>query len=149
MVNKLYERWFPNDSVPQFCDISSHNVNQNLILEIRVVFLGKTRFCWAFAIASMLRLSLILFIKILPPTSRTQAALEKLEKNEFHNRIRNELIMLPIPKAKFFDHKVPIGSSNLKKRQIESEIMQKQGHHVYLALQRVSLCLLTPYILGF
>ena len=29
-----------------------------------------------------------------------QSAISKLNKNEFHKRLRNELIMLPIPKAK-------------------------------------------------
>ena len=94
----------------------------------------------------MLRQSLKLFIKTQLPTSRTQAALQKLEENEFHKRLRNELIMLPIPKAKFFQHKVPVGVNPMD---VEDEIIEKQKHSVLNAINRVSLASLAPYILFF
>ena len=84
----------------------------------------------------MLRQSLKLFIKNMLPTSRTQAALQKLEENEFHKRLRNELIMLPIPKAKYFRHKVPVGVNPID---VEDEIIEKQKHSVLNAINRVSL----------
>ena len=108
---------------------------KHLILELFVI-LGETSFCWAFSISSMLRQSLKLFIKTQLPTSRTQAALRKLEENEFHKRLRNELIMLPIPKAKFFQHKVPVGVNPMD---VEDEIIEKQKHSVLNAINRVSL----------
>lgn len=104
------------------------------ILELFVI-LGETSFCWAFSISSMLRQSLKLFIKTQLSTTRTQAALRKLEENEFHKRLRNELIMLPIPKAKFFQHKVPVGVNPMV---VEDEIIEKQKHFVPDAINRVS-----------
>ena len=94
----------------------------------------------------MLRQSLKLFIKTQLPTSRTQAALQKLEENEFHKRLRNELIMLPIPKAKFFHHKVPAGVNPMDRKE---EIIDKQDHLVLNAINRVSFASLIPYIFGF
>ena len=94
----------------------------------------------------MLRQSLKLFIKTQLPTSRTQAALRKLDENEFHKRLRNELIMLPIPKAKYFQHKVPVGVNPMD---VEDEIIEKQKHSVLNAINRVSLASLAPYILSF
>ena len=88
----------------------------------------------------MLRQSLKLFIKTLLPTSRTQAALRKLDENEFHKRLRNELIMLPIPKANFFQHKVPVGVNPMD---VEDEIIEKQKHSVLNAINRVSFTSLT------
>ena len=108
--------------------------------------LGETSFCWAFSISSMLRQSLKLFIITQLPTSRTQAALRKLEENEFHKRLRNELIMLPIPKAKYFRHKVPVGFHPMD---VEDEIIEKQKHSVLNAINKVSLAPLEPFILGF
>ena len=75
-----------------------------------------------------------IFIKTLSPTSRTQSALQKLEENEFHKRLRNELIMLPIPKAKYFRHKVPVGVNPID---VEDEIIEKQKHSVLNAINRV------------
>ena len=84
----------------------------------------------------MLRQSLKLFIKTLLPTSQTQAALQKLEENEFQKRLRNELIILPIPKAKFFDQKVPRG---VYREDFKDEIAEKQRHLLQSAISRVSL----------
>ena len=62
---------------------------------------GETAFCWAFAISSMLRQSLKRYFNTLDLTNpNILSALSKLDKNEIHKRLRNELIMLPIPKAK-------------------------------------------------
>ena len=68
---------------------------------------GKTLFCWAFAISTMLRQSLKLFISHygnsfitadLTDSGRINDALTKLKDNSFHRQLRNELIMIPIPK---------------------------------------------------
>ena len=62
---------------------------------------GETLFCWAFAISSMLRQSLKRYFNTLDLTNPDILnALSKLDKNEFHKRLRNELTMIPIPKAK-------------------------------------------------
>ena len=100
------------------------------------VFLGETALDWAFAISSMLQQSLTLFITTLLPKSRTHAALQKLKENKFHIRLRNELIMLPIPKAKFFDQKVPKG---VNRDDFKDEIIGKQTHVLGDAISRVSL----------
>ena len=88
----------------------------------------------------MLRQSLKLYIKTLLPTSKTQAALQKIEENKFHKRLRNELIMLPIPKAKFFHHKVPVGVNPID---VKDEIIEKQQHSLMNAINRVTFSLLT------
>ena len=83
----------------------------------------------------MLRQSLKLFLKSLPMTSIIRSALEKVEGNEFHKRLRNELIMLPIPKAKFNARKVPEG---VNPADFEDEIIEKQNHVLQSAISRVS-----------
>ena len=83
----------------------------------------------------MLRQSLKIFLKSLPTSSNVQNALQKVEENDFHKRLRNELIMLPIPKAKFFDRKVPIG---VNRQDFEEEIIKKQAHVLQSAISRVS-----------
>ena len=100
---------------------------------------GESLFCWAFAISSMLRQSLKLFISELdsgsyqtcpnffclcPPMSgsyKIRDALSKLNGNGFHKQLRNELIMLPIPKIK---------NGNISSLD--------QGHYLPLAIERVS-----------
>ena len=84
----------------------------------------------------MLRHSLKIFLKSLPMSSKVQNALQKVEENDFHKRLRNELIMLPIPKAKFFDRKVPSG---VNRQDFEEEIIKKQAHVLQSAISRVSL----------
>ena len=84
----------------------------------------------------MLRQSLKIFLKSLPTSSIVQNALQKVEENDFHKRLRNELIMLPIPKAKFFDRKVPSG---VNRQDFEDEIIEKQAHVLQSAISRVSL----------
>ena len=84
----------------------------------------------------MLRHSLKIFLKSLPMSSNVLNALQKVEENDFHKRLRNELIMLPIPKAKFFDRKVPSG---VNRQDFEDEIIEKQAHVLQSAISRVSL----------
>ena len=84
----------------------------------------------------MLRQSLKTFLKTRPSSSITHAVLQKIDENEFHKRLRNELIMLPIPKAKFLDRKVPTG---VNPTDFEDEIIGKQAHLLNCAIDRVSL----------
>ena len=84
----------------------------------------------------MLRQSLKIFLKTLPASFNAQPALQKIEENDFHKRLRNELIMLPIPKAKFFNRKVPTGVNPVD---FEDEIIGKQAHVLDSAIDRVSL----------
>ena len=84
----------------------------------------------------MLRQSLKTFLQNLPSSFDTQRAWQKIEENEFHKRLRNELIMLPIPKAKFFDRKVPSG---VNREDFKDEIIEKQTHVLQSAISRVSL----------
>ena len=84
----------------------------------------------------MLRQSLKIFIKTLPVAFNAQPALQKIEENQFHKRLRNELIMIPIPKAKFFNRKVPTG---VNPTDFEDEIIGKQTHVLDCAIDRVSL----------
>ena len=98
--------------------------------------LGETSFCWAFSIATMLRQSLKIFLKTLPATSNGLNALQKIEELEFHKRLRNELIMLPILKANFFNREVPTG---VNFADFEDEIIGKQSLVLHCAIDRVSL----------
>ena len=84
---------------------------------------GETGICWDFAISSMLRGSLRLFISQLDAKlfSQTQieAAEKKLNNEDHHRQLRNEIITGPIPK-------------NLSKNFIDL-----QGHSVKFACERV------------
>ena len=84
----------------------------------------------------MLRQSLKKFLKSLRSSSNIQAALRKIEENEFHKRLRNELIMLPIPKAKFFDRKVPAG---VNRNDFKTILIEKQTHILHCAISRVRI----------
>ena len=84
---------------------------------------GETSFCWAFAISSMLRNSLLKYGK---------CNINRLKAKNFHKRLRNEIIMGPIPKAKYFDFK---NSTNQRKY----EIISAQGHIATSAIERVSV----------
>ena len=83
----------------------------------------------------MLRQSLKIFLKTLPASFNAQPALQKIEENEFHKRLRNELVMLPIPKAKFFNRKIPTG---VNPAAFQDEINAKQAHFLDCAIERVS-----------
>ena len=68
-------------------------------------------------------------------SSNIQNAIQKVEENGFHKQLRTELIMIPIPKAKFFDRKVPSG---VDCEDFEDEIINKQAHVLRGAISRVS-----------
>ena len=88
---------------------------------------GETLFCWAFAISTMLRQSLNLFFENFVNFENMDAALAKLNSNDFHRQLRNELIMIPIPKFLSNEHNeyAPLC----------------QGHYLDMALERVNLTL--------
>ena len=85
---------------------------------------GETLFCWAFAISTMLRQSLNVFLEKLTNLQNLDTTLKTLNSDDFHRQLRNELMMIPIPKFlsnEYNDH-APLS----------------QGHYVNMALQRVS-----------
>ena len=85
---------------------------------------GETLFCWAFAISTMLRQSLNLLIcKLDENCLNKNVALKRLNSVDFHRQLRNELIMIPIPKniSNEFNDNSPLS----------------QGHYLGLALERV------------
>ena len=86
---------------------------------------GKTLFCWAFAISTMLRQSLNLFISKLDEKLHNKTdALKKLNSIDLHRQLRNELIMIPIPK-------------NLESWYNQYSALN-QGHYLKLAFERVN-----------
>ena len=108
--------------------IHSTFLNSNVSKGIRNV--GDTYFVWAFAISTMLRQSLNLFIenfinlKLAEEIVKKNEALAKLNRDDFHRQLRNELIMIPIPKYFSNDYN-------------DSDPMS-QGHYVRMAFERVS-----------
>ena len=96
--------------------------------------LGETLFCWAFAISTMLRQSLCIFLKSLPDSDMKEKALKMTKDYSLHKRLRNELIMLPIPKTRFNDQNLKF-EKNVKK----ATILSQQKHCLELALNRVNL----------
>ena len=56
-------------------------------------------------------------------------------QSDKRNQIRNELIMIPIPKPKFFERKIPDGCS---KKDYLNEIAHRQTHSLRDAINRVS-----------
>ena len=86
---------------------------------------GETLFCWAFAISTMLRQSLNLFFENFVNFQNMDVALAKLNSKYFHRQLRNELIMIPIPK--------------ILSNQYNEFAPLSQGHYLFLALERVSL----------
>ena len=85
---------------------------------------GETFFCWAFATSTMLRQSLNSFIKDLINFKNKNEALEKLNSDDFHRQLRNELIMIPIPK--------------MLSNEYNEEAPLSQGHYLDMVLERVS-----------
>ena len=85
---------------------------------------GETLFCWAFAISTMLRQSLNLFIENFVYFKQKNAALAKLNRDDFHRQLRNELIMIAIPKilSNEYNEYAPLS----------------QGHYLDMALERVN-----------
>ena len=86
---------------------------------------GETLFCWAFATSTMLRQSLNLFLSKLDEKLINKTdALKKLNSIDLHRQLRNELIMIPIPK-------------NLESWYNQYSALN-QGHHLDLAFERVN-----------
>ena len=86
---------------------------------------GETLFCWAFATSTMLRQSLNLFISKLDEKLLNKTdALKKLNSIDLHRQLRNELIMIPIPK-------------NLESWYNQYSSLN-QGHYLDLAFERVN-----------
>ena len=83
---------------------------------------GETLFCWAFAISTMLRQSLNLLLREVDHENK-KIVLSKLKSNDFHRQLRNELIMIPIPKILSSEYNV------------DSPLCQ--GHYLNMALERV------------
>ena len=92
-----------------------HQVSKNIHHQ------GETMFCWAYAISSMLRNSLLRYGKV---------NIKRVKASDFHKRLRNEIIMGPVPKAKYFDLKNAT-------RDRKDEIIRAQGHIVTSAIERV------------
>ena len=86
---------------------------------------GETLFCWAFAISTMLRQSLKLLLSNLDEeTFNKNDTFKKLNCIDFHRQLRNELIMIPIPK-------------NLS-NEFNQDSALNQGHYIHLAFERVN-----------
>ena len=97
---------------------------------------GETLFCWAFSISTMLRQSLNLFIsKLDARLFRIDDALKKLSDEDFHRQLRNEIIMIPIPKNLSIEY--------------NEESTLNQGHYLDMAFERVMLWSKTPLNLIF
>ena len=104
--------------------------------------IGETSFCWSFAISSMLRQSLNLFLQELKLKHRNSIdyerkikfALTLLNGNDFHKRLRNEIVMVPIPKIKFHDHLIQQMKTS---KNYKDEIQRQQGHLLEKAIDRV------------
>ena len=93
-----------------------------------VYFVGESNLCWAYSIATMIRHSLLRFFEQNRgnvDAATQQNVLNRLRSNEFHFYLRNELIMVPIPKRV---------QRNLQNHQRDSET-----HDVYAALLRVNI----------
>ena len=83
----------------------------------------------------MIRQSLRTFLKSYSDATITENAMKKAMDYSFHHRIRNELIMLPIPKAKMFERKLKL-DQNLELQR--NKIYAQQKHCLAMALNRVS-----------
>ena len=83
---------------------------------------GETLFCWAFASSTMLRQSLNLLLKDVEHEKMIEA-LAKLNSDDFHRQLRNELIMIPV---------------FVLSTKYNEEAPLSQGHYLRKALERVS-----------
>ena len=83
---------------------------------------GETLFCWAFAISTMLRQSLNMLLREVDH-EKLDEALAKLNGEDFHRQLRNELFMIPVPKilSNEYNQYAPLS----------------QGHYLDMALERV------------
>ena len=102
-----------------------HSSIMNLKVSKNIRNQGETLFCWAFSISTMLRQSLNSFISKLKEESfNKNEAMKKLNRVDFHRQLRNELIMIPIPK-------------NLS-NEFNQYSALNQGHYLHLAFERVN-----------
>ena len=96
---------------------------------------NRTAFCWAFAISTMLRNSLLIFLESILLHQQIKAnAIFNLKTNEFHKRLRQEIIMMPIPKPSIIADKM-VGHQC--QEDFIEKIIQKQSHNLELAMFRV------------
>ena len=73
-------------------------------------------------------------------------AISNLKKNDFHKRLRREIVMIPIPKPSVINHKM-VGLQNPEN--FINEVFEKQLHQLELALHRVSFCLTKSFTSQF
>ena len=97
-----------------------------------MLLIGETYLCWAYAISSMLRQSLKVFVNSVNYPSRIsekakREATKILNDSKFHRRLRSELVMMPIPK--------PLTDDAQK---VDASYLESQGHNVESAINRVS-----------
>ena len=85
---------------------------------------ADTLFCWAFAISSMLRNSLLKCIKA------GTDAMKRVEFKGFHKQLRSEILMGPIPKPKYIDSRKSTSGR-------KDKILRAQGHDFTVAIKRV------------
>ena len=87
---------------------------------------GLKLFSWAFAISTMLCQSLYLFIIQLDEDSykKKTDALNRLKDKNFHRQLRNEIIMIPIPKNLSSEH--------------NANSAFNQEHYLNMAFERVN-----------
>ena len=103
--------------------VTKEGVTFDLKISKNVHHQGQTMFCWAFAISSMIRNSLLNFRRNYGQVLNDPAL-------DFHKVLRNEIIMGPVPKAKYFDLKNTTP-------QRKHEIRMAQAHIVTSAIERV------------
>ena len=89
---------------------------------------AETLFCWAFAISSMLRNSLL---KCMVTNQAGHDVMKKARAMKFHKILRNEIIMGPIPKPKYIDFRKSTSGR-------KDKIIKAQSHIVTTAIERVS-----------
>ena len=90
----------------------------------------------------MIRQSLNLFLKEMKFKQQISVefeqkikdALTSLNKNDFHKRLRNEIVMVPIPKIRFHDHLIQKFKTS---KNYKDEIQRQQGHLLEKAIDRV------------
>lgn len=84
----------------------------------------------------MLRSSLLIYMEKTQTEANVKSTIIiNLKKNDFHKRLRREIVMMPIPKPSVLTHKM-VGLQN--PGNFINEIFMKQLHNLELALRRVS-----------
>ena len=94
---------------------------------IKLNSIGETSLCWAYSIATMIRHTLSKFVNDLKPKFPVHDfsdALDYLGNKQFHKRIRDEIIMIPIPKLRI-QKKCPVG---MKQRDFNDWVIEEQRH---------------------